>query len=290
MGILSFLLVSISQVSANPQVQATSASELVGIHDIVEINGVNSSQDWDECPYITGKGTQNNPYLLENLVIDAQQGLYGIHIEQTDAYLIIRNCTVFNQFGYYRDSGSISLEYSNNVIVEGCTLTKNAKGLYTGFGLSITIRQCNFTQNTEYGLYIYSSNNNTYEGNYFTHNGYYALYDHNSRNDILQQNIIENSFQQGLGIFEGVNHMIIQNIIRNCSNIGLGIDKRLGNKVYFNQIVDNKIGVRVGMATSQNHIYMNAISNNTEYNAYSESYANSFWDNGTHGNYWGDYE
>ena len=159
----------------------------MGIHDIVEINGLLSDQDWDECPYITGRGTQTNPYLLENLIIDAQQGNFGIRIEQTDAHLIIRNCTVFNQFGYYRNSAGVSLVHANNVIVEQCTLTENVKGIYTEFGLNINIRQCNLTWNTEFGLYVYASENNTFEGNYCAQNGQFGFYSHLSNYDLLQQ-------------------------------------------------------------------------------------------------------
>ncbi|TFH27042.1 MAG: hypothetical protein E4G98_06495, partial [Promethearchaeota archaeon] len=117
-----------------------------------------------------------------------------------------------------------------------------------------------------------------------------ALYDHNSKNDLFRQNIIENNFQSGLLLFESINHTITQNVIRNCSNIGLAINGKYGNIICFNLIEDNKLGVQVGMGTSQNHIYMNVIRNNTQYNAYSDSYAYSFWDNDTHGHYWGDYE
>ncbi|NVM54013.1 MAG: hypothetical protein HWN66_09965, partial [Candidatus Helarchaeota archaeon] len=49
-----------------------------------------------------GNGSLGNPYILENYVINAS-GLpaSGITIENTNAYFILRNCTVFGATGQF---------------------------------------------------------------------------------------------------------------------------------------------------------------------------------------------
>ncbi|MEM3493743.1 MAG: DUF835 domain-containing protein, partial [Thermoplasmata archaeon] len=47
-----------------------------------------------------GDGTQGNPYIIDGYEIDGGQapalGMYGIWIENTNVYFVIRNCTVYN--------------------------------------------------------------------------------------------------------------------------------------------------------------------------------------------------
>ena len=51
----------------------------------------NSTYDW--C---NGAGIVGDPYIIENVTIDAQGSGSGILIENTDDYFIIRNCTIYD--------------------------------------------------------------------------------------------------------------------------------------------------------------------------------------------------
>ncbi|MEM3040044.1 MAG: hypothetical protein QXO54_04490, partial [Candidatus Methanomethylicaceae archaeon] len=62
---------------------------------------VGNDQFTPENGVVSGSGTPSDPYIIENWTIDAQNG-NGISIFHTDAYFIIRNCTIFNGvYGIY---------------------------------------------------------------------------------------------------------------------------------------------------------------------------------------------
>ncbi|MHA1618127.1 MAG: hypothetical protein ACTSVZ_02525, partial [Promethearchaeota archaeon] len=49
---------------------------------------------------LSGQGTFASPYIIENYTIDASSA-QGILIVNTDDYLIIQNCTVYDGYGGY---------------------------------------------------------------------------------------------------------------------------------------------------------------------------------------------
>jgi hypothetical protein len=63
--------------------------------DIIHVDGnwtqTNSTFDW--C---SGSGTEIDPYLIENVVIDGQNSSSCVIIENTREYFIIKNCTLYN--------------------------------------------------------------------------------------------------------------------------------------------------------------------------------------------------
>jgi hypothetical protein len=63
-----------------------------GYHDPIYIGG--NDQFTPENGVTGGNGTVNNPYLIENWVFIAVGSGEAIHIVNTDAYFIIRNCTI----------------------------------------------------------------------------------------------------------------------------------------------------------------------------------------------------
>jgi parallel beta-helix repeat protein len=82
----------------------------------------------------TGVGTLNNPYIIENMVIDAQNLGSGIEIRNSNAHFIIRNCTIFNSsMGSYPDwNAGIKLVNTNNGIITNNNCSNN---IYAGIKL-----------------------------------------------------------------------------------------------------------------------------------------------------------
>ena len=60
-------------------------------------NGYNIKCDADfkKCERIYGSGTVNDPYIIENLTITEYE--FSIYIQNTHAYVIIRNCSFTNR-------------------------------------------------------------------------------------------------------------------------------------------------------------------------------------------------
>ena len=65
-----------------------------------------------------GKGTSSNPYIIENITMDASSSptASGIYIQDSqNDYFKIKNCTVYNNPArYYKDDAGIKLENVNN--------------------------------------------------------------------------------------------------------------------------------------------------------------------------------
>jgi len=153
--ILSFLVIILMIISA---LAPMGASAVAG-------NGTTDATIWQEIAPLSapiridsdaelagaatsGSGTIADPYIIENIAIDATGQYSGIFIGNTSAYLIIRNCTASGATGSYLDDlergDAIMLYQCSNVLVEDCE----------GYGCT-------------YGLDIFKSNNITAWNNTF---------------------------------------------------------------------------------------------------------------------------
>ena len=121
-------------------------------------------EDW--C---NGDGSWGNPYVIENVTIDASSSPTGSGIfinNSKNEYFKIKNCTVYNAGSGIYDAG-IRLEYTNNG-----TLTKNncSDNHRSGISLfnncdNITISGNTVKDNTIYGIYFYKVSNVKLSGN-----------------------------------------------------------------------------------------------------------------------------
>ena len=130
----------------------------------------------------------------------------------------------------------------------------------------------------------YSKNNNIISGNTLTNNTHYGIYVYSSNNSIFG-NYIEDS-GVGIQLVESYNNTIFQNkIVGNGEGIGFGSGGG-HSTVYHNLIADNGYAFTF-WASSHNTIYgNNLINNNNQVHAWSSS---NNWDYESMGNYWSDY-
>ncbi|UCD13239.1 MAG: right-handed parallel beta-helix repeat-containing protein [Thermoplasmatales archaeon] len=152
-----------------------------GNHSPIYIDG---NDDFTEENGVTGgSGTENDPYIIENWVI-VYDGVAenGIFITNTDAYFIIRNCTVrsFTPEGYlgirfnnvkngriedteaFWNYAGIGIWDSEYVTIFNCTSHDNkgwyARGVFCSSCSNITISSCEFYNNngeTANGIELY---------------------------------------------------------------------------------------------------------------------------------------
>ena len=111
----------------------------------------------------TGNGLYSDPYIIEDLVIDAEGSGSCILIENSDVYFRIENCTLYKSGSGWIDAG-IRLVYVN----KSRLIDNNCSSNYVG------IQLCNSTANTisgntandnHYGIDLRDSNNNIISGN-----------------------------------------------------------------------------------------------------------------------------
>jgi len=123
----------------------------ISVNSNLELSSVASSNGWQ------GTGVEGDPYIIENLTIDAGDRGYCIFIGNTTSHLEIKNCTLLN-------ASSISLPYGpgagiliwncHNVdildtVVEGCS-----HGLYSGISSDVNIANSTFKGNFANGIYL----------------------------------------------------------------------------------------------------------------------------------------
>jgi len=168
-------------------------------------------------------------------------------------------------------SGSV-IEISDTtlyLIIQNCTVTNSGSaGIDAGISLdncmNVKITECNVSNNNN-GLYLFNSNNNSISGNLVSDNNYGIILYLNCDNNTLSENDVSYNTWSGIYLETGCNYNTIS-----------------GNNVSY-----NFRGLYFEENIEDNTIWMNYISNNSNFQG--ESDISSNWDNGTLGNYWGDF-
>ncbi|MHA2291299.1 MAG: right-handed parallel beta-helix repeat-containing protein [Candidatus Hodarchaeales archaeon] len=238
----------------------------VGNHAPISIDGNDALSTFIEDEGLSGDGTYAAPYIIENFVIDGStigMGTYGIEIQSTDAYLIIRDCTV-------EGSSWIGIVFDNakNVNISNNTANNNMWGI----------------------LLQDSCNNNTLFGNTANNNEGYGIHLAGSYNNILSGNTATNN-SSGISLGHSSNNTLSGNTASNNSQ-GIIMAYSSNNNILTGNIATNNVhGISLGFysPSSTNTIYFNDIYGNTYSQASeTEDSTDNHWDNGTTGNYWGD--
>jgi len=112
-----------------------------------------------------GTGTAEDPYFVENLIIDGSTADYGLVIENISAYLVISDCEVSNVLAP-QAQGGIVLRGCSNVTVRHCTMQNNTVGLHLSHCSDVRVLNNRISGN-RVGLRIDTlSRNNLIIGNY----------------------------------------------------------------------------------------------------------------------------
>ena len=259
----------------------------IEIQDETNIKSPKRSRYWDNFTFIhidnnwslyegfewvRGNGSWGNPYIIENITMDASSSPIGsgIFIENSkNDYFIINNCTVYNTGSGINDAG-IKLENTNNG-----SLTNN-----------------NCSDNNRYGISLYNNcENNTISGNIANNNTQYGIYLADVNNAKLSGNQMTGC---GVGIFGSLvdrsSHTIyINNKVNGkplyyyVNETGLDADNFTGSGQVI--LINCSDSVISNLNTSQGslgiHLYScdnntvsgNTANNNTQYGIYLENYS-----------------
>ncbi|GAH00517.1 unnamed protein product, partial [marine sediment metagenome] len=82
-----------------------------GYENPIEINGSATgvgAHNWTWAkaqPWCTGNGTESEPYIIEDIIINGEGSDQCIGIYESNEYFIISNCTFYNSRGTATDSG-----------------------------------------------------------------------------------------------------------------------------------------------------------------------------------------
>jgi len=289
---------------------------------------INSNGDFDaNHGVIDGDGSADNPWVIENYVINGTGYGYCIYIGNTTDYFVIQNCYLHNASGYqnsqYYENSGVILYNVENGLVKDSKMATNYNGIYL-YGSSNNVIEDNLViMNSYQGINLWhSSDCNLVINNTVGLNEWYGIYvvgfenqyngmscDYNN----ITRNIAWYNTCGGMYLAIAEHNEIYSNDFSFNELYGIGYSQELAswNNVTYNYISENYYGMYIG-ASSENNIvchnqiqssveygiyvtesdnnliHQNNIINNT-YQAYDDSENN--WDNGypSGGNFWSDY-
>ncbi len=184
----------------------------------------------DSFPNKTGGGIWGDPYIIEDLEINGGFNKKGIEIKNTDRYLIIKNCHLFN--------------CSIGIVIRDC--------------INITLFENNVSKNEE-GIYLMGSYNNISE-NIISYNNMHGISISGS-NNLIFRNVISNNNQSGIRLSDSNDNNLSRNtILFNQNGISLGSSN--GNTLSGNNISNQSEGISLYYSNS-NTLSGNIISYHT---------------------------
>ncbi|MFX1327538.1 MAG: NosD domain-containing protein [Promethearchaeota archaeon] len=262
---------------------------------VIHINN-NWSATAFKYEWCSGNGTINNPYLLENITIDALGNVACIIIENSDDFFIIQRCTLYNSLynllidETYNDG--IKLINVDNGLIKNNNFSSNGYGLYMGGGYYNTISHNNFNDNT-YGIGMDNCYNSTVSDNQLIKNYFYGITLSDCDYNIISNNTATHSFYgirawwcrenkilfnnlsqhqiTGLELSQCFNSLIINNLLNYNNEQGIFVELSNGNNISKNHCNNNlKYGICLngsdfseGIANKDNQISENIIHNNS---------------------------
>lgn len=286
------------------QIEQSGSWNLVGTRVFIDNNWsvVKATYDW--C---NGEGTEIEPYIIENVSIDAQNIGSCINIRNSNDYFIIQNCSLYHSGGTPNDAGIKMVNITNGKIINNSCFN-NYNGIYIKNSFNNTVSRNNVSQNFRYGVYLDFCDNNTISGNHIISN-YFGIDLNKCNNNTVSGNRVINNILEGLDLVYCDNNKVLGN---NVSKNSKGIYLRFGdnNIVSGNSFTENGYGIYIWFGNN-NVVLRDYVSNNDFYgialygcndtliylnhfikngqNALDNGERNS-WDNGSIGNYWDDYQ
>ncbi|MFX0102469.1 MAG: NosD domain-containing protein [Candidatus Hodarchaeota archaeon] len=284
---LAFLLLLPSMTGINVEEAPEFGGNCLGrsiVHPIISLNGNTALAGF--ANNTGGNGSSwANAVIIENLEITAGTNERCIEIENTNIYLIIRDCTLTGAVSTY-DAG-IYLGNCTNVNVTGNVATGNYFGIFLDSSDDNMISGNNATVNSRHGIYLEGSDDNTISGNSATGNTYSGIgLVGGFGNTISGNDAMDND--GGIDVDQSDDNTVSGNHVTGNLWAGIAIGMASGNTVSGNDVRDNGGGIYLGDAIDT-IVSGNCISGNTD-NGDDTSGVNTSWDDGRNGNYWGDYE
>lgn len=169
------------QITINQQISETGKNNnSYNKHNPIYING--NSEFTQENGVLSGNGTKKNPYVIEGWDILSKKGKnknsYGIQIENTDSYFVIKNCYIhhFNRyishlvylFKWTSDWG-IRLYNVSNGIIDNCYITGTGHTIRLNNSKNNVISNC-YYDNNGCGIGIFDNSFNNTIKNCNSHN------------------------------------------------------------------------------------------------------------------------
>ncbi|MBN1801469.1 MAG: right-handed parallel beta-helix repeat-containing protein [Candidatus Lokiarchaeota archaeon] len=229
--------------------------------------------------WLSGNGTSDDPYVIEDIEIDGQYNYHCIRIENSIAHFVVRNCTFVN--GPLWDSrdfeygGGIRLfNVSNGQLIEN-NCSYNDYGIFMEDCAENTLFGNDLYYNFDDAIVIWDCNNiDVLENNVIFNEGRGIYFEFSDNCNILE-NEVHSNLVYGLDLYELDNSVVTNNNISNngffipdggVSSVGINIDCCHFNDFVRNTVSDQLIGgigegIKI-LGSNDNYFFMNDINHN----------------------------
>ena len=185
----------------------------------------------------------------------------------------------------------VECDRCQDIRFDGCSFDNNTVAVEAysyGYHESIgpmTISDCIFSSNSQYGLECYKVLNSTIRNCTFLNNGDDALYLKDSEKLLIEDCHISGSEDSGIFLSK-CQEILFKNLYINRNGKGIYTQESSNNVYCGLNLSNNRMHGCIFDKSSDNQIYGCSFCDNGK-NAYDD--ANNSWHNGTNGNYWSDY-
>ena len=218
------------------QIEQSGSWNLIGTTISIDNNwtAVEAAHDW--C---TGEGTESEPYLIENVTIDAQGSGSCIKIQNNNDYFIIQNCSLYHS-GSIPNAGITLYNVTNGKIINNYCYS-NYHGIYIKYSSYNTVSGNNASYNARGGLDLTECDNNTISGN-IANSNYWGIDLSESDNNKVSDNTASYNILEGIELNECDNNTISGNIASYNSK-GIELSFSDNNTVSGNTFSNNVNGI-----------------------------------------------
>jgi len=268
------------------------------INSNIFIDDADPNYNWSktstENDWCRGSGTFNDPYILENLSIDAYYIDSCIEIRNSQKFFRIDNCTLYNSGTGSWDSGISLYNTSMGQILNCQFIHLDSHSILVRNSKNITIKK-NRVENSPFGIRLFDSNNCIIDENSVLSNSQQGIALLRSFENLVTNNKIRYNSDYYLFLVDSSNNSISGNYIGGIDiwpPTGLGVGIVMWNS-HINVISENifvhiVLSIKLDSSCSNNLIYKNYFNTNVN-NPCIDNGLNNNWDNGSMGNYWRGY-
>ena len=238
----------------------------------VFIDDKNPTQDWlflkQHYDWISGWGTKDSPYIIENATINGKNTKSCIEIVNSFRKFEIRNCILYNSGPGAMMAGITLLHTQQGKLLHNNCSLNNARGIYMynsthtkiigndvndnilgGIYIEnatkVIITSNTALRNTEEGIQLHIGNTNEIVDNIANSNLVGILLSGNNYNNTISGNEVNQNYN-GIQVYLGVYNTISENIVSGNGYHGLIIEANSHhNYIWYNSLINNTHGIMI---------------------------------------------
>ncbi|MFX1595977.1 MAG: nitrous oxide reductase family maturation protein NosD, partial [Promethearchaeota archaeon] len=248
------LLITLLTISIFIPILSVLAKKKEYVLSPIYINEAISGLTWTDYanqPWCKGSGTEEDPYMIKDLVINAGGNFFCMLIMNSDAYFKIMDC-VFSNTGPYnspeggRNAGLILVNTQNGVIFKNEFFDCGLQGSGQGSGIALVASFNNKIQknlchdNEAPGIYLQYSSNNVLRQNVCERNQWGIMVSEWSNNNEITKNECFENLAYGIHLWGDSNgNVVSKNLCSNNGGSGIILEGCHGNTIAENDCSGN---------------------------------------------------